>query len=170
MHVSPGRPPLSASAPPLLDRCTGERGKSKSSGRSLHLRSSRFHRVESAFVMQGGDTVRGDGSGAETIYGMKFGKDEAAGLRAKHEPIGTLAMANAGKPNSSSGQWYFTIADADAEGAKKLRKLDGKHAVFGRVVEGTDVLRRVAAAAATPSGAPKVGVWVLDCGQEDSRS
>lgn len=147
--------------------CTGEKGTSRSSGKSLHLKSSPFHRVESGFVMQGGDTIKGDGSCAESIYGMKFGKDEAAGLRSKHEPMGTLAMANAGKPNSSSGQWYLTIAaDGDkSDSLKKLKKLDGKHVVFGRVVEGLDVLRRVANEASTPSGTPRVDVWVMDCGQ-----
>ena len=56
--------------------CTGERGKSKHSGKVLHYKGSSFHRIVKGFVMQGGDYLFNDGRGGETIYGMKFGKDE----------------------------------------------------------------------------------------------
>ena len=80
-------------------------------------------------------------------------------------------MANNGKPNSSSGQFYITIGDGDGDPAddasatKKFQKLDGKHVVFGKVVEGHDVLKKIAAAVATESGTPLMGVRIADSGQ-----
>ena len=121
--------------------CTGERGKSKQSGKPMHYKGSMLHRIVKGFVMQGGDFLFGDGRGGETIYGMKFGKDEMAGLKKQHK-FGSLAMANGGKPNSSSSQFYFVTCSSDnAAGCKKLKKLDGKHVIFGDVVDGLDVLK-----------------------------
>ena len=76
-------------------------------------------------------------------------------------------MANNGKPNSSSGQFYITIGDPadDASATKKFQKLDGKHVVFGKVVEGHDVLKKIAAAVATESGTPLMDVRIADSGQ-----
>ena len=76
----------------------------------------------------------GDGSGGDSIYGGKF-NDEKNGLKAKHDKLGIVAMANSGK-NSNTSQFYITLA-------KKLPQLDGKHVVFGQVVEGLDILGRL---------------------------
>lgn len=89
--------------------------------------------THSGFVAQGGDFVRGDGSGGDSIYGGKFNDDKAA-LKLKHDAAGVVAMANSGK-NTNSCQFYITLAPAPA--------CDGKHVVFGKVVEGMEVITRI---------------------------
>ena len=79
----------------------------------------------------------GDGSGGNSIYGGKF-NDEKAGLKLKHERLGAVGMANSGK-NSNTSQFYITLED-------RLPRLDGKHVVFGQVVEGLDILKRIGTA------------------------
>ena len=98
--------------------------------------------------------VKGDGSGGESIYGMKF-NDEKPGLKLKHDAPGVLSMANSGK-NSNSSQFFLTLAPAP--------QLDGKHVVFGRCVEGLDVLARIDREAASETGVPRVPVTIADCG------
>lgn len=113
--------------------CTGERGVGKGSGKPLHYKGCTFHRIVSGFVAQGGDFVRGDGSGGDSIYGGKFNDDKAA-LKLKHDAAGIVSMANSGK-NTNSSQFYITLAPAPA--------CDGKHVVFGRVIEGMNVVTRI---------------------------
>jgi len=76
-------------------RClvTGEHGASPSSGKPLHYRGSRFHRIISGFMAQGGDFTHGNGTGGESIYGAKFPDEN---FRAKHDSGGLLSMANSG--------------------------------------------------------------------------
>lgn len=112
----------------------------------LHYKGVRFHRIVKDFVCQGGDVTHENGSGGESIYGKKF-KDEQKGLKTKHTKAGMLGMCNSGK-NSNTSQFYFTFSAQP--------KLDGKHVVFGQVVEGLEVLERVNAEAAT-----KVGLLAL---------
>ena len=140
--------------------CTGERGLGKSSKKPLHYKGTRFHRVVSGFVMQGGDVVRKDGSGGDSIYGGKF-KDERAGLRVAHGGRGAVAMANSGK-NSNTSQFYVTLSDGSG------KRLDGAHVVFGRVVEGLEVVKEVerrAGSAADGDGTPREAVVIADCGE-----
>ncbi|GBF90618.1 hypothetical protein Rsub_03190 [Raphidocelis subcapitata] len=134
--------------------CTGEKGLGKASKKPLHLKGTRFHRVVAGFCCQGGDVVRGDGSGGDSIYGGKF-NDEKGGLLKKHDAAGVLSMANSGK-NSNTSQFFFTLAPAP--------QCDGKHVVFGRVVEGLDILERINAEAASADGTPRVDVAIADCG------
>lgn len=135
--------------------CTGERGVGKGSGKPLHYKGVSFHRIVSGFVCQGGDVVRGDGSGGDSIYGKAF-NDEKGGLAKKHTALGTLGMANSGK-NSNTSQFYFTLA-------APLPKLDGKHVVLGTLVDGKDIVERIDREAASEDGQPKLQVTVLDCG------
>ena len=137
-------------------RClvTGEKGVGKASKKALHFKGTRLHRLVKGFVAQGGDVVKGDGSGGESIYGMKF-NDEKPGLKLKHDAPGVLSMANSGK-NSNSSQFFLTLAPAP--------QLDGKHVVFGRCVEGLDVLARIDREAASETGVPRVPVTIADCG------
>jgi cyclophilin family peptidyl-prolyl cis-trans isomerase len=75
--------------------CTGEKGKGKGSGKALHYKGCRMHRCVQGFCAQGGDVVKNDGSGGDSIYNGAF-KDEKGGLALKHDAAGVVAMANSG--------------------------------------------------------------------------
>ena len=107
--------------------CTGEKGVGKS-GKPLHYKGSGFHRVITEFMAQGGDFTAGNGTGGESIYGMKFPDEN---FSVKHAGRGDLSMANAG-PNTNGSQFFMTFI--------QCQWLDGKHTVFGRVVDGFPVL------------------------------
>lgn len=133
----------------------GDRGADKGSGVPLSYAGCPFHRVIKGFVIQGGDIVKGNGSGGASVFGKKF-KDESRGLKLRHDDAGVLSMGNSGK-NSNSSQFFFTLAPCPT--------LDGKHVVFGRVVEGMDVLRAAEAAAAPQSGeTPACPLVLTACG------
>lgn len=72
--------------------CTGERGKGKKSRVPLHYQGVPFHRIATGFVCQGGDIVKGDGSGGDSIYGGSF-NDEKPGLKLKHDAAGVSNAA-----------------------------------------------------------------------------
>mmetsp|Transcript_15616 Transcript_15616/g.35061 ORF Transcript_15616/g.35061 Transcript_15616/m.35061 type:complete len:362 (-) Transcript_15616:64-1149(-) len=131
--------------------CTGQRGMGRR-GLPLSFKRSPFHRIIPNFMVQGGDITHGDGSGGESIYGQTF-PDENLSL--KHATPGMLSMANSGK-NTNGSQFFITT--------KACPHLDGKHVVFGRIVEGLDVLTKVEACG-TGSGKPLRAVIVDDCGE-----
>ena len=131
--------------------CTGEKGVGKS-GKPLHYKGSTFHRVIPEFMCQGGDCTRGNGTGGESIYGEKFA-DEV--FKFKHDSPGILSMANAG-PNTNGSQFFICTVPCSW--------LDGKHVVFGRVVEGMDVVKAIEKVGSR-GGSTAKPVVIADCGQ-----
>lgn len=131
--------------------CTGEKGVGKS-GKPLHFKGSAFHRIIPQFMCQGGDFTNGNGTGGESIYGAKFA-DENFDLT--HDKKGLLSMANAG-PNTNGSQFFITVATTPW--------LDGKHTVFGEVVDGYDVVEAMEAQG-SGSGSTMASVVIADCGE-----
>ncbi|ACO65131.1 predicted protein [Micromonas commoda] len=131
--------------------CTGEKGVGNR-GKPLHYKGSIFHRIIPQFMLQGGDFTDGNGRGGESIYGEKFA-DESFAI--KHSGAGDLSMANAG-PNTNGSQFFITTI--------KTAWLDGRHVVFGKVLEGMDVVYKVEAVG-SQSGKPSKEVVITDSGE-----
>eukprot|EP00927_Polykrikos_kofoidii_P042841 TRINITY_DN3688_c0_g1_i1.p1 TRINITY_DN3688_c0_g1~~TRINITY_DN3688_c0_g1_i1.p1 ORF type:complete len:414 (-),score=67.09 TRINITY_DN3688_c0_g1_i1:155-1282(-) len=132
---------------------TGEKGLGKE-GKPLHYKGSIFHRIIQGFMCQGGDIIMGNGRGSESIYGRTFADEWDHGI-VKHTEPGLLSMANRGKDTNGS-QFFITAAATPW--------LDEKHVVFGRVVSGMDVVRKMESMGSS-SGATKKPVSISDCGQ-----
>jgi peptidyl-prolyl isomerase H (cyclophilin H) len=135
--------------------CTGELRRG---GLPVGYKAAKFHRVIKGFMIQGGDFMRGDGTGRTSIYGDKF-DDEPAGLTLRHAGAGLLSMANSGA-NTNGCQFFLSAAAAPW--------LDGKHVVFGRVLDAASLLalRKIEAVPVeSGSNKPVLDVVIAECGE-----
>lgn len=133
--------------------CTGEKGASESSGKQLHYKGSIFHRIIKDFMCQGGDFTHGSGIGGESIYGEKF---EDENFQLTHDKPFLLSMANAGA-NTNGSQFFITTVPTP--------HLNGKHVVFGEVIQGKSIVRQLERCDKGENDKP-VEDWIIsDCGE-----
>jgi peptidyl-prolyl isomerase G (cyclophilin G) len=133
--------------------CTGEKGLGPTTRAKLHYLGTKVHRVVDGFVLQGGDITKGDGTGGDSIFPDRYFKDE--NFVRRHAHAGLLSMANCGA-NTNASQFFVTL--------KECPHLDGKHVVFGQVVEGMQTIRDIAKVPTDMYEKPKIPVHIVDCG------
>ena len=123
-------------------------------GKPLCYKGSKFHRVIPHFGVQGGDFSHGDGTGGESIYGGRF-EDES--FEVKFNKPYMLAMSNNGRRNSNGSQFFVTTV--------KTQWLDGKHVIFGFVLEGREFVEQMEEHG-TYGGKPSASIEIVACGEE----
>uniref|UniRef100_A0A8C9Y5E3 Peptidyl-prolyl cis-trans isomerase n=1 Tax=Sander lucioperca TaxID=283035 RepID=A0A8C9Y5E3_SANLU len=122
-------------------------------GVPIGFKGCTFHRVIKDFMIQGGDFVNGDGTGICSIYRGPFADEN---FKMKHSAPGLLAMANSG-PGTNGCQFFITCVKCDW--------LDGKHVVFGKVVDGLLIMRKIENVPTGPNNKPKLPILIAQCGE-----
>ncbi|CAG0894738.1 unnamed protein product [Darwinula stevensoni] len=134
--------------------CTGEMGLGQKTGKPLHYKGCQFHRIVKDFIIQGGDFSAGNGTGGESIYGGTFADEN---FKLRHDKPFLLSMANKGKDTNGS-QFFITT--------KPTPHLDGVHVVFGRVIQGQEVVSKIEDLPTNPTNScPTIEVTVANCGE-----